>query len=83
MLSPWLTIIRGNITGKHVYLLLSCPPSTAPSKIVQYLKGRNSKILQEEFSQHLVKDISSGLINISLEDFEKYGISYHDLLVVS
>ena len=46
-----LTIIRGNITGDHVHLLLSCPPSIAPSKVVQYLKGRSSKILQEEFSQ--------------------------------
>ena len=46
-----LTIIRGNITKNHVHLLLSCPPSIAPLKIVQYLKGRSSKILQEEFNQ--------------------------------
>lgn len=46
-----LTIIRGNITRNHVYLLLSCSPSIAPAKIVQYLKRRSSKILQEEFRQ--------------------------------
>ncbi len=46
-----ITIIRGNITKNHVHLLLSCSPNIAPSKIVQYLKGRSSKILQEEFNQ--------------------------------
>ena len=45
-----ITIIQGNITRNHVHLLVSCPPSIAPSKLVQYLKGRSSKILQEEFS---------------------------------
>ena len=45
-----ITIIRGNITKNHVHLLVSCPPTLAPAKIVQYLKGRSSKILQEEFN---------------------------------
>ena len=31
-----LTIIRGNITKNHVHLLLSCPLTLAPAKIVQY-----------------------------------------------
>ncbi len=44
-----ITIVRGNITKNHVHLLISCPPSIAPAKIVQYLKGRISKLLQEEF----------------------------------
>ncbi len=46
-----ITIIRGNITPNHVHLLISCPPILAPAKIVQYLKGRSSKILQEEFNE--------------------------------
>ena len=29
--------------------LLSCPTNIVPSKIVQYLKGRSSKLLQDEF----------------------------------
>ena len=45
-----ITIIRGNITRNHVHLLVSCPPSIAPTKVVQYLKGISSKILQEEFN---------------------------------
>jgi len=46
-----ITIIRGNITKNHVHLLIGCPPTISPAKIVQYLKGRSSKILQEEFNQ--------------------------------
>lgn len=32
-------------------MLLSCPTNIAPSKIVQYLKGRSSKLLQDEFPE--------------------------------
>ena len=32
-------------------MLVSCPPTMAPCKVVQYLKGRSSKILQEEFNE--------------------------------
>ena len=46
-----ISIIRGNITPNHVHLLISCPPTMAPSKVVQYLKGRSSKMLQEEFNE--------------------------------
>jgi len=34
-----------------MHMLISCPPSIAPSKIVQYLKGRSSRLLQEEFPE--------------------------------
>ena len=44
-----ITIVSGNIGKDHIHLLLSCPPSIAPSKVVQYLKGRSSRLLQEEF----------------------------------
>jgi putative transposase len=46
-----ITIVSGSINKDHVHLLLSCPPSIAPSKIAQYLKGRSSRLLQEEFSE--------------------------------
>ena len=46
-----ITIVSGNISKDHVHLLLSCPPSMAPSKIVQYLKGRSSRLLQEKFPE--------------------------------
>ena len=46
-----ITIISGNIGKDHIHILLSCPPSLAASKIVQYLKGRSSRLLQEEFPE--------------------------------
>ena len=44
-----ITIVRGSVSRDHVHMLLSCPPTLAPSKIMQLLKGRSSKMLQEEF----------------------------------
>ncbi len=32
-------------------MLISCPTDLAPSKIVQYLKGRSSHLIQEEFPE--------------------------------
>jgi len=46
-----IVIVRGSVSKDHVHLLISCPPSLAPSKIMQYLKGRSSKLLQEEFPE--------------------------------
>ena len=46
-----ITIISGHIAKDHVHILVSCPPSLSPAKIVQYLKGRSSKILQSEYPQ--------------------------------
>lgn len=44
-----ITILQGSVGKDHIHLLLSCPPSLAPSKIMQYLKGRSSRLLQEQF----------------------------------
>lgn len=46
-----ITIIRGSIGKEHVHLLISSPPNIAPSQIIQYLKGRSSKLLQGEFKE--------------------------------
>lgn len=46
-----ITIIRGSVGKDHVHMLISCPPTLAPSKIMQYLKGRSSRMLQEEFEE--------------------------------
>ena len=46
-----MTIVRGSISKDHVHMLLSCPPTLAPSKIMQLLKGRSSKMLQDEFEE--------------------------------
>jgi putative transposase len=49
--SRGITILSGHIAKDHVHILVSCPPSFSPSKIVQYLKGRSSRILQSEYPQ--------------------------------
>jgi len=49
-----VTIIQGSIGKDHVHILVSCPPTIAPAKLVQYIKGRSSRLIQEEFP-HLQK----------------------------
>ena len=46
-----ITIIEGSISKDHVHILLSCPTNLAPSQIAQYLKGRSSKLIQDEFPE--------------------------------
>ena len=49
--SRGVSIVSGHIAQNHVHLLVSCPPVLSPAKIVQYLKGRSSRILQNEYPQ--------------------------------
>jgi putative transposase len=46
-----ITIIEGSIGKDHVHMLISCPSSIAVSKIVQYLKGCTSRLLQEGYEE--------------------------------
>lgn len=48
-LSRDITIVQGSIGRDHVHMLISCPPTMAPAKIIQYVKGRSSRLIQEEF----------------------------------
>jgi len=45
-------IVRGAVSPDHIPMLVSCPPDMAPAKLVQYLKGRSSRRLQDEFPDH-------------------------------
>jgi len=49
-----ITILGGHISKDHIHLHVSSPPELAPSKIAQYLKGRSSRLIQQEFP-HLRK----------------------------
>jgi putative transposase len=49
-----ITILNGYVSKDHIHLHVSCPPELAPSKIVQYVKGRSSRLIQQEFP-HLRK----------------------------
>jgi len=46
-----VVIIRGAISPDHIHMLLSAAPHLAPAKLVQYIKGRSSRKLQEEFPE--------------------------------
>ena len=47
-------ILKGHVGKDHIHILVSSPPTLSPSKIMQYLKGRSSRMLQDEFP-HLKK----------------------------
>lgn len=42
-------IISGVVAPDHVHILVSVDPSTAPSTLVKYLKGKTSRQLQMEY----------------------------------
>ena len=46
-----IVIISGNIRPDHVHMLVSAPPWISASQIMQYLKGRSSRMLQDEFPE--------------------------------
>jgi putative transposase len=46
-----IRILKGHVSRDHVHLFVSAPPRLSVSKMVQYIKGRSSRMLQEEFSQ--------------------------------
>ena len=43
-----VTIIRGAVSPDHIHVLVAAP-QLAPSKLVQFIKGRSSRLLQQEF----------------------------------
>ena len=53
-LSNEIEILEGSVGEEHVHVLLSCPPTLSPSKIMQYIKGKSSRKLMMEF-KHIQK----------------------------
>ena len=47
-------IVRGAVSPDHIHMLVVAPPQLAPAKLVQFLKGRSSRLLQQDFP-HLRK----------------------------
>jgi putative transposase len=46
-----VVIVRGAVSPDHIHMLVSAPASISPAKLVQYLKGRSSRRLQDEFPE--------------------------------
>jgi putative transposase len=49
-----LNILNGHVSKDHIHILVSAPPHHAVSDLMQKLKGRSSRLLQQEFP-HLRK----------------------------
>lgn len=47
--SHYVDILSGGMNADHVHLLLSAPPNLSVSKIIQYIKGKSSRKLLQEF----------------------------------
>jgi putative transposase len=54
--SRGITIAEGSAGMEHAHMPISCPAHIAPANIVQYLKGRPSRLIREEFPE-LEKEI--------------------------
>ena len=50
----YVDIVSGSMSPDHGHLLLSTPPSQSMSKLLQYVKGKSSRKLFQEF-EHLTK----------------------------
>lgn len=44
-------ILKGVVSKDHIHMQVECPPKIALSDLVKRLKGRSSRILQQEFPQ--------------------------------
>src|ERR1700759_4883161 len=42
-----VVIVRGSVAPDHIHMLVSAPAQMAPSKLVQYSKGRSARPLHE------------------------------------
>ena len=45
----YIDVVSGSMSPDHVHLLLSIPPSISVSKALQYIKGKSSRKLLQEF----------------------------------
>ncbi len=46
-----IKILKGVVSKNHIHLLVSTPPTIAPSKLAQLLKGKSSFKIQQEFPE--------------------------------
>ena len=44
-----VTILKGHVSRDHIHLLVSAPPRLSASKMMQYIKGKSSRRLQQEY----------------------------------
>jgi len=47
--SKGMSVVSGNVRPNHVHVLIKAPAYLSPAKMAQYMKGRSSHQLQQEF----------------------------------
>ena len=80
--SNYVDIVSGSLSPDHLHLLISVPATMSVSTIVQYIKGKSSRKLQQEFEilrkkywgQHLWARgyFAVTVGNVNTEDVQKY-----------
>ena len=60
-----IRIVKGLMSKNHVHILVSCPPTLAPSEIMRRIKGRTASKLFEEFP-HVKKRYWGRLVLMTL-----------------
>jgi putative transposase len=80
--SNYVDIISGSLSPDHIHLLICVPPSVSLSKIIQYIKGKSSRKLLQEFEclrkrywgQHLWARgyFAVTVGNVNSEDVQRY-----------
>jgi len=56
-----IKILKGVVSKNHVHLLLSAPPTLGASKMAQFLKGKSSYKIQQEFPELKKRDIEGNI----------------------
>ena len=46
-----IKILKGHVGRDHVHLMVSIPPSISVSQVMQYVKGKSSRMMLQEFSE--------------------------------
>ena len=77
-----IEIVSGSMSPDHIHLLISVAPGLSVSRVVQYIKGKSSRKLQQEFEQLKKKYWGQHLWargyfvvtvgNVNAEDIQKY-----------
>lgn len=46
-----IKILKGHVGVDHVHLMVSMPPSLSVSQMMQYVKGKSSRVMLQEFAE--------------------------------
>jgi putative transposase len=50
-MSKEIKIIKGHVSTYHIHLFVSAPPRMSVSQLVQYIKGKSSRQMQQDYPE--------------------------------